>query len=114
MKKALYLVGATIVVLMWLAALVGLLLAYSTTPPLSVHPPVLVIMFALAVAVGVAVHEIGHLVACLAVGAQIKSFRLGQEDGAIRFRVRNVQVSLHWPSHGGSSIGAPPRSAGGW
>lgn len=79
--------------------MVGLLLVYSTNPPVSVQPTTLSIVFALAVTVGIVAHELGHLLACLAVGAQIKA-RLGPEHGAIRFRVRNVQVSLGWPYQG--------------
>jgi len=54
----------------------------------------------LAVAAGVVAHELGHLLACLAVGAEVRAFRLGGERVAIRFRVRTVQVSLGWPYKG--------------
>jgi peptidase M50-like protein len=62
----------------------------------------------LAVAVGVVVHELGHLLACLAVGAEVKAFRIGGERVAIRFRVRTVQVSLGWPYKGRVEHGGVP------
>jgi hypothetical protein len=49
---------------------------------------------------GVLVHEAGHLLAGLAMGADIRAFRLGGPRGALRFRVRGVYFSLGFPYHG--------------
>jgi hypothetical protein len=106
-KNALYLVGRIMTWLIWLAALV--LLLASAGP--SAGPWQLPVVLLLSVAGGVVAHELGHLLACLVVGATVKAFRLGRERPAIRFRVRSVQVSLGWPSGGrveyavGSSVG---------
>lgn len=96
LKNVLYLTGRIMTGLIWLAALVVLLAAGS--PP--VRQWQLLVVFLLATAAGVIVHELGHLLACLATGAQVKAFRLGSERAAIRFRVRLVQVSLGWPYRG--------------
>jgi hypothetical protein len=106
-KNALYLVGRIMTGLIWLAA-IGVLLA--SAGPLA-SPWELPVVFLLSVAGGVVAHELGHLLACLAVGATVKAFRLGPERPAIRFRVRSVQVSLGWPYEGrveyaaGASVG---------
>jgi hypothetical protein len=106
-KNALYLAGQIMTWLIGLAAL-GVLLA--SARPLA-GPWELPVVFLLSVAGGVVAHELGHLLACLAVGATVKAFRLGPERPAIRFRVRSVQVSLGWPYQGrveyaaGSSVG---------
>jgi len=51
-------------------------------------------------AVAVVVHELGHLVAAVAVRAKIHAFRLGRDDSLIQFHVRGVLVVLGWPRHG--------------
>jgi hypothetical protein len=106
-QNVLYLVGRIMTWLIWLAALAVLLA--SAGPPTG--PWQLPVVLVLSVAGGVVAHELGHLLACLAVGATVKAFRLGPERPAIRFRVRSVQVSLGWPNRGrveytvGSSVG---------
>jgi hypothetical protein len=57
-------------------------------------------MLALALMAGVVAHELGHLLACRAVGAEVKAFRLGGRRALIRFRAGTVQVSLGWPYRG--------------
>ena len=57
-------------------------------------------MFVAATLVAVVAHELGHLLACRAVGVKVKAFRLGHERFAIRFRVQTVQVSLGLPYKG--------------
>ena len=57
-------------------------------------------MIPLAVMVGVVAHELGHLLACRAVGARVKAFTLGGTRAAIRFRAGTVNVSLGVPYRG--------------
>jgi hypothetical protein len=57
-------------------------------------------MFWLAVMAGVVVHELGHLLACRALGAQVTAFQLGGTKAAIRFRAGRVKVSIGWPYRG--------------
>jgi hypothetical protein len=57
-------------------------------------------MLSVALLAGVIAHELGHLLACRAVGAEVKSFRLGGKRAWIRFRAGKVQVSLGWPYQG--------------
>lgn len=99
LKKALYIVGRTMAALIWLGALGGLALAYGGSPG-ATQPWQLFLPLLLAIAAGTVAHELGHMLACLAVGAEIKAFQLGDERGAIRFHVRRVQVSLGWPYRG--------------
>lgn len=54
----------------------------------------------LALSAGVVVRELGHLLACRAVGAEVRAFRLGGDRGWVRFRAGTVQVSLEWPYRG--------------
>lgn len=96
LKNVLYLTGRIMTGLIWLAAFAVLLAAAG--PP--ARPWQLAVVLLLAVAAGVVAHELGHLLACLVAGAQVKAFRLGAERAAIRFRVRSVQVSLGWPYRG--------------
>ena len=49
----------------------------------------------------VAIHEAGHALACLALGARIRAVYLGNGDSAwLRFTVRGVKVSLGNPYMG--------------
>jgi hypothetical protein len=96
LKNVLYLTGRIMTGLIWLAAFAVLLAAAG--PP--ARPWQLPVVLLLSVAAGVVAHELGHLLACLVAGAQVKAFRLGAERAAIRFRVRSVQVSLGWPYRG--------------
>jgi hypothetical protein len=102
LKKGLYLFGRVLAGLMWVCTMVGLLVAYggAGTPGASVQPLTLYIVLMLAVAAGTVAHELGHLLACLAVGAEVKAFELGNGRAGIRFRVRGVQVLLGWPYGG--------------
>jgi hypothetical protein len=55
------------------------------------------------IAVGVVVHECGHLLACQALGAEVRGFHIGSpRKGALglRFRFRGVPVSLGVPFAG--------------
>lgn len=90
--------GATIVG----CVVIFVLLVYGGSPgdPGEPSEPALLATFILTPPVGVVWHELGHLLACLALGAQVKEFRLGGKKAAIRFRVRSVQVSLGWPYAG--------------
>jgi hypothetical protein len=97
LKAGLYFVGRTLAGLMWAGAVGCLLLVYAGTPNQFWE---LYGVLILAEAAGVVAHELGHMLACSAVGAEVKAFRLGSEHVAIRFRVRTVQVSLGWPYKG--------------
>jgi hypothetical protein len=106
-KRGLYFVGRTLAVLLTLASLGWLFLAYGGAPGAGSNPWALYGVFFVASAIAVVVHEFGHLLACLAVGTQVRAFRLGDERAAIRFRVRTVEVTLGWPykgrvEHGGA------------
>jgi hypothetical protein len=100
LKNGLYFVGRTLAALIWVGAFGWLLLVYGRTPGAPDRPLELYGVFLLAAAAGVVTHEFGHLLACLAVGAEVRAFRIGDERSAIRFRVRTVQVSLGWPYRG--------------
>lgn len=100
LKSGLYLLGKTLAALVLIGVLGFLPLAYGGTPGEPDLSWELYGVLILAAAFGVVVHEAGHLLACLAVGAEVKAFRIGGERAAIRFRVRGVQVSLGWPYRG--------------
>jgi len=106
LKNVLYLVGRMMTGLMWLATLAVLVAAGTLARPWQLS-----VVFLLSAAGGVVAHELGHLLACLAAGAQVKAFRLGPERAAIRFRVRSVQVSLGWPYQGRVEYTAAPSVA---
>jgi Zn-dependent protease len=97
LKRLLYFVGRTTARLILAASVLFLAVAYGGTPQGS---PVLLVVFIAATLVAVVAHELGHLLACRAVGVKVKAFRIGDERYAIRFRVRTVQVSLGWPYKG--------------
>jgi hypothetical protein len=100
LKRVLYFVGSTTARLMWVGAIAFLDLAYGGTPQGrddSLELPAVLVAAAL---VAVVAHELGHLLACLAVGVKVKAFRLGDERYAIRFRVQAVLVSLGLPYKG--------------
>lgn len=100
-----YALGRWLAVIVWAGIAVALVRLFYDTPWFESSAPgrQLAIGFAVLAggsAVGVIVHEFGHLLACLAVGAQVQAFRLGDERGAIRFGVRNARVTLGWPYRG--------------
>jgi hypothetical protein len=97
LKRLLYFIGRTTARLIVAGAILFLFLAYGGSPQ---GPPALLVLFGAATLVAVVAHELGHLLACLAVGVKVKAFRLGDERYAIRFRVQTVQVSLGWPYKG--------------
>jgi hypothetical protein len=99
-KRLLYFAGYTTARLLWLAAVIFLDLSYAGPPQgpgMAIELPAALVVAALAAVVA---HELGHLLACLALGVKVKAFRLGGERYAIRFRVRTVQVSLGLPYKG--------------
>jgi hypothetical protein len=100
LKHGLYFVGRALSRLIWAGAVGWLLLVYNGTPAVPDQSWELYGVFLLAGMIGVVAHELGHLLACLAAGAEVRAFRLGSDRGAIRFRVRTVQVSLGWPYRG--------------
>src|ERR1700730_18474925 len=51
---------------------------------------------------GTVVHELGHLVVALAVGAKVRGFRIGAENALFRVRVRGFRLVLGSPFHGGA------------
>jgi hypothetical protein len=99
-KRGLYCVGRTFAVFLQVAVVGWLLFAYAGEPGAGGNPWALYGVFVLASAIAVVVHELGHLLACLAVGTEVKAFRLGGRRLAIRFRVRTVEVSLGLPYRG--------------
>jgi hypothetical protein len=100
LKRLLYFVGHTTARLMWAGPIAFLDLAYGGTPQGRANSLELPAVFVAAALVAVVAHELGHLLACLAVGVKAKAFRLGDERYAIRFRVQTVQVSLGLPYKG--------------
>src|ERR1700733_9460338 len=100
LKRLLYFVGRTTARLMWVGAIAFLDLAYGGTPQGRANALELPAVLVAAALVAVVAHELGHLLACLAVGVKVKAFRLGDERYAIRFRVQTVQVSLGLPYKG--------------
>jgi hypothetical protein len=100
LKRLLYFVGSMTARLMWVGAIAFLDLAYGGTPQGRANSLELPAVLVAAALVAVVAHELGHLLACLAVGVRVKAFRLGDERYAIRFRVQAVQVSLGLPYKG--------------
>jgi hypothetical protein len=100
LKRLLYFVGRTTARLIWIGAIAFLDLAYGGTPQGPDNSLELPAVLVAAALVAVVAHELGHLLACLAVGVKVKAFRLGDERYAIRFRVQAVQVSLGLPYKG--------------
>lgn len=100
LKPGLYFVGRMLAVLI---AFVGIwlpVLAYGGEPGAQGQFPAQFGMLSLALMVGVVAHELGHLLACRAVGAEVRAFQLGGTGAAIRFRAGAVKVSLGWPYRG--------------
>jgi Peptidase family M50 len=99
-KKELYLVGRTLATLVSFARTCLPLLAYDGVPGARNGLLALsYVVLSLATMVAVVVHELGHLVACKALGAKVKAFRLGG-NRAVRFRAGAVEVSLGLPYSG--------------
>ena len=72
LKKGLYFVGRTMAGLIWLGTVCGLALVYGRAPGV-IQPWQPYALLLLAVAVSTVAHELGHLLACLAVGAEVKA-----------------------------------------
>jgi Peptidase family M50 len=101
LKRFLYFGGQTTAQLLWLGAILFVSLAYDDgTPQGSAKSWEVPAAFAAATLVAVVAHELGHLLACRAVGVKVTAFRLGAERYAIRFRVQTVQLSLGLPYKG--------------
>jgi hypothetical protein len=101
LKRPLYLVVQTTTRLIGLGLILFVLsLAYDGTSTGPDNPLELPAVFVAATLAAVVAHELGHLLACLALGVKVKAFRLGDERLAIRFRVQTVQVSLGFPYKG--------------
>lgn len=99
-KRILYFVGQWTAFLLWVVAIALLPLGYDGTPQAPPPAGELLGVLVLTALAAVVAHEVGHLLACLALGAKVKEFRLGHDRFAIRFRVRAVQVSLGLPYRG--------------
>jgi hypothetical protein len=106
-KRVLYVVGRTLAVLLGLVSIGWLFSAYGGVPGAGSQSWALCVYF-LAAAIAVVAHELGHLLACLAVGMEVRAFRLGDKRLAIRFRVRTVEVTLGWPYKGRVEHGGAP------
>ena len=100
LKRLLYVIGGTTARLLWICAIAFVDLAYAGTPQGPGNALALPAAFVAATLVAVVAHELGHLLACRAVGVRVTAFRLGGERYAIRFRVQAVQGSLGWPYKG--------------
>lgn len=100
LKQGLYFVGRTLAALVAFVGFGFPLLAYSGQSGVEHQLLTLYGVIALALLVGVVVHELGHLVACRAVGAEVREFRIGGTRGLVRFRAGTVRVSLGWPYRG--------------
>ncbi len=99
-KKELYLVGRTLATLVSFARVCLPLAAYDGT--VGAQNGLLAlgyVVLSLATMVAVVAHELGHLLACRALGAEVKAFRLGGKR-AVRFRAGTVEVSLGLPYSG--------------
>jgi hypothetical protein len=100
LKRGLYLIGRILMTLVMFVGFLVPMLAYGGESGVQEQPlPQLGTLF-LAMAAGVVVHELGHLLAGLAVGAKIIAFRIGGKKALIRFRAGPVKVSLGWPYGG--------------
>jgi peptidase M50-like protein len=104
-KRGLYYVGGTIALFLQAAGVGWLLLAYHGAGA-GGNQWALYGVYVLASAIAVVVHELGHLLACLALGTEVTAFRLGGKLLAIRFRVRTVEVTLGWPYKGRVEFGS--------
>jgi hypothetical protein len=98
-KKELYLVGRTLATLVSSASVFLPLLAYDGAPGAQNSLALGYVVLSLSTVVAVVVHELGHLIACRALGAEVKAFRLGGKR-AVRFRAGTVEVSLGLPYSG--------------
>jgi hypothetical protein len=99
-KRILYFVGQWTAFLLWVVAIALLPTGYNGTPQGPPPAGELLGVLLLTALAAVVAHELGHLLACLALGAKVKEFRLGHDRYAIRFRVRTVQVWLGLPYRG--------------
>src|SRR5262245_59125961 len=103
--KTVYALGKSLSVLISVGAVLATLFVWLATDPGTQPslPPFLAVLAALVggCAAAVVVHELGHVLACLAVGAQVRGLRIGNgRRPCIRFRVRKIAVSIGWPGQG--------------
>jgi hypothetical protein len=104
-KRLVYRLGRLLAEIIWVAAyLLAWLLPAHTQPGglqlAAVYAPVQAVAVLAGTWIGCIVHELGHLLACRAVGAQVRAFRVGGWDRTFRFRVRGVFVSIGFPTRG--------------
>jgi hypothetical protein len=100
LKKGLYFIGRVLAGLVALDGGTFPLRAYAGQPGVHHQSLTLFGVLMLAVAVAVVVHELGHLVACRAVGVKVTAFQIGGKRALVRFRAGTVRVSLGWPFRG--------------
>lgn len=102
LTKIVYFAGRVLAAIIAMFALVAMVVLWFAAYPVMSLPGLLVMCMVLfgSVSAAVVVHELGHLLACLAVGAQVRSFQVGSGRAGIRFRVRGVRVALDWPGGG--------------
>ncbi len=113
-KKELYFVGRTLATLVIFAMAFLPLVAFAGVRGAQNGLLTLgFVVLSLATMVAVVVHELGHLVACRAVGAEVKAFQLGGKR-AVRFRAGTVEVSLGLPYADGLSTPTCTPSGDGW
>ena len=106
LKTALYFVGRTLAVLIGSVGVLFPVLAYAGAPGAQGQFLAQYATLSLALLAGIVAHELGHLLACRAVGAEVKAFRLGGRRAVIRFRAGNIQRRTGTP--GPSSDTAAP------
>jgi hypothetical protein len=100
LRQALYFFGQVAIALIAVAGFGLPLLAYGGAPGAQHQFLALYGVLCLGLLAGVVAHELGCLLACRAVGAEVKAFWLGGRRALIRFRAGTVQVSLGWPYRG--------------
>ena len=104
LAKVVYGAGRFVAGLTGLGVIVAIFLPAETHDPGASSSAVLYWTIALAVVgvpAAVAIHEAGHAVACLALGAQIRAVYLGSGESTwLRFTVSGVKVSLGNPYMG--------------
>jgi hypothetical protein len=99
-KKVLYFVGQTLATLVIVVrSFLPLVTFAGARGTLNGSLALGFVVLSLATMVAVVAHELGHLVACRAVGAEVKAFQLGGKR-AVRFRAGTVEVSLGLPYSG--------------
>jgi Zn-dependent protease len=99
-ERAVNLIGPTItLVLTWWLVFSGLLAG----PP-DASPFLLALGFVVSLAVGVFIHETGHLLVGLALGLAVRKIRIGSGPTLVTFRPRGIRVQVGINPFGGGAV----------